>query len=92
MFISVNDLLRISTNNTVDLLKIELEYELNVLFSKWHSLTLEKIFIENKIYRKIENAKSFDEVIRIIDKNLKSYSKILKNDISMDDIIKLTEI
>ena len=91
-FISVNELLRISTNKTKHLLKEELIYNLSILNKKWHFINLEKIFIENKIYRKIEDAKSFDEVIRIIDKNLKSYSKILKNDISMDDIIKLTEI
>ena len=62
-FISVNDLLRISTEKTVKLLELELKYELNVLFSKWHSLSLEKIFIENKIYRKIEDCETWDSII-----------------------------
>ena len=92
MFISVNDLLRISTNNTVDLLKIELEYELNVLFSKWHSLTLEKIFIENKIYRKIENCETWESILKTIEDGIKPYRKIFKSDISEEDIVRLTEI
>ena len=91
-FISVNELLRISTKNTKNLLKEDLIYNLSILDKKWHFVNLEKIFIENKIYRKIEDAKSFDEVIQIIDTNLEPYSNLLKNDISKDDIIKLTEI
>ena len=91
-FISVNDLLRISTEKTVKLLELELKYELNVLFSKWHSLSLEKIFIENKIYRKIEDCETWDSIIETIKTSLLPFIKNLRNDLTEQDIIDLTEI
>lgn len=105
IFCTVEELLKISTENTKDLLRQELEIKRSELEEKWHSVSLEKIFIENRIYRDIEEAESFEEVIKIIGTGLKKYvstpiDKAKKNDkrlklnrdITEDDIIKLTEI
>ena len=91
-FTAVNELLRVSTYNTVRLLKSELEYDLKVLYSKSHSMNLEKIFIENKIYRKIEDCSSWDFVINIITKNIKLFESSLSSEITEKDILDLTEI
>ena len=91
-FLSVNDLLKLSTFKTVDLLKEDLEFNLGFLELQWHKLTLEKIFIENKIYRNIENCETWESIIKVIGDSLKPYSKILKNDITKEDIAALTEI
>ena len=91
-FISVNELLKVSTSNTVLLLKNELEFQLKTLNEKWHNLTLEYVFIKNKIYRFIEDCESWDSLINTIGNKLKKYENILKRDIVEDDIIKLTEI
>ena len=91
-FLSVNDLLKLSTFKTVDLLKEDLEFNLGFLELQWHKLTLEKIFIENKIYRNIENCETWTSIIKVIGDSLKPYSKILKNDITKEDIAALTEI
>ena len=69
-----------------------MKYELNVLFSKWHSLSLEKIFIENKIYRKIEDCETWDSIIETIKTSLLPFIKNLRNDLTEQDIIDLTEI
>ena len=91
-FLSVNDLLRLSTNKTVDLLKEDLEFNLQALESSWHKLSLEKIFIENKIYRNIEDCETWDSIITVIRKSLKPYLKLLKREVIDDDIIALTDI
>ncbi len=91
-FISVNELLKTSTDRTVLLLKTELEMQQAELLERWHFCSLEKIFIENRIYRKIENAETFEEVIDVIDKGLKPFTKHLHRLVTKDDIIKLTEI
>ncbi len=104
-FLSVQDILETSTNHTRSLLGLELEIKKAALEEKWHMASLEKIFIENRIYRDIEEAESFDEVIKIIDKGLRNYvatpndkakkgdNRIqLHRDISEEDITKLTEI
>ncbi|MBT8234481.1 MAG: DNA gyrase/topoisomerase IV subunit A [Saprospiraceae bacterium] len=105
IFCSIEDLLKISTENTKDLLRQELEIKKGELEEKWHGISLEKIFIENRIYRDIEEAESFEEVIKIIAKGLKKYVATpsdkakkgdkrlsLNRDITQDDIVKLTEI
>ncbi len=92
VFIGVSEILRKSTENTKNLLKNELEVKLNELNSQWHYLTLEKIFIENRIYRLIEEQDTWDGVLNSIKKGLKPYISLLKNDVSHDDIVKLTEI
>ena len=91
-FTSVNELLRVSTYNTIELLKSELEYDLKVLYFKSHSMNLERIFIENKIYRKIEDCDSWNSVINIITKNIKPFESSLSSKITEKDIVDLTEI
>ena len=92
VFIGISEILRKSTENTKNLLKNELEVKLNELNSLWHYLTLEKIFIENRIYRLIEEEETWDGVLKSIKTGLKPYVSLLKNDVSHDDIVKLTEI
>ena len=92
VFIGISEILRKSTENTKNLLKNELEVKLNELNSLWHYLTLEKIFIENRIYRLIEEEDTWDGVLNSIKTGLKPYLSLLKNDVSHDDIVKLTEI
>ena len=91
-FISVTELLKISTNNTINLLKAELEYNLFTLENKWHYLNLEKIFIKNKIYRKIEDCKTWDEIIDTITNEMNKFKDLFKRVITEEDILKLTEI
>ena len=105
MFLSVPEILRISTAQTKELLRRELEIKKAELEEKWHQSSLEKIFIENRIYRDIEECESFEEVVKAIDLGLKKYVAtpsdplkpgdgrlLLMRDITEDDIIRLTEI
>lgn len=92
VFIGVSDALRYSTDHTVDLLKAELEIQLNELEEQWHFSSLERIFIENRIYRDIEEEETWEGVIAAIDKGLKPFIKHLKRAVTRDDIIRLTEI
>ena len=91
-FIGVSEMLRRSTDNTVELLKRELEIQLNELQEQWHFASLERIFIENRIYRDIEEVETWEGVIEAIDKGLKPHIKHLKRAVTEDDIIRLTEI
>jgi topoisomerase-4 subunit A len=91
-FIGVSDALRQSTDTTVQLLKLELEILLKALEDKWHFSSLEKIFIENKIYRDIEDEETWEGVISAIDKGLEPFKKILMREVAEDDIVRLTEI
>lgn len=105
MFLSVNDILKISTEQTKQLLGLELKIKLGELEEKWHMSSLEKIFIENRIYRDIEECETWEAVIETIDIGLKKYvatpsdplkkgdkRKLMIRDITTDDITKLTEI
>jgi topoisomerase-4 subunit A len=92
IFIGVNEMLKLSTNQTVNLIKQELEIQLNELEEKWHFASLERIFIENRIYRDIEEEETWEGVIQAIDKGLKPHIKHLKRKITEEDIVKLTEI
>ena len=92
LFIGVSDMLRMSTARTVQLLKSELEIQLDELDEQWHFLSLERIFIENKIYRLIEEETTKEGVISAIDTGLKPFIKPLKRAVTEDDIIRLTEI
>lgn len=92
VFIGVSDVLKYSTNHTVELLKAELEIQLNELEEQWHFSSLERIFIENRIYRDIEEEETWDGVIDAIDKGLQPFIKHLKRAVTKDDIIRLTEI
>ena len=91
-FIGVSEILKTSTENTRELLKEELQIELEELNNQWHNISLEKIFIENRIYRDIEDKTSWELVLSSIEEGLKPYIKKLKKDVSIDDIKKLTEI
>src|SRR5690606_22070322 len=91
-FISVNEILRISTEKTVELLRKELEIKKLDLQEKLLFSSLEKIFIENRIYRKIENCETWEDVIKTIDKGLTPYKDQFYREITRDDIVRLTEI
>lgn len=92
VFHSVDEILRVSTENTKALLKRELEIKQAELNEKWHFSSLEKIFIEKRIYRNIEEAETWEAVLSIIDKGLNPYKKLFKREITQDDIVRLTEI
>lgn len=91
-FIGVSDMLKISTHRTVDLLKRELEIQLDELEESWHFQSLERIFIENRIYRLIEEEETWEGVIKAIDEGLKPHTKHLRRAVTEEDIIRLTEI
>jgi topoisomerase-4 subunit A len=105
VFLSVQDILRISTENTRILLGKELEFRKNELLEKWHLTSLEKIFIENRIYRDIEECTSWQQVVENIEAglakyvitpemNIKSADKRIRlnRSITLEDITHLTEI
>lgn len=91
-FLGVNEMLKISTNNTVDLLKKELEIEKHELQEQLLFSSLEKIFIENRIYRDIEECETWESVIETIDKGLEPFKKLFYREINHEDIQRLTEI
>jgi topoisomerase-4 subunit A len=104
-FMKVEDLLQMSTANTKELLKLELQIKKGELEEKWHMASLEKIFIENRIYRDIEECESWEEVLIAIEKGLKKYVSTpadkpkksdkrirLTREITEEDLVKLTEI
>lgn len=91
-FLAVNDLLKLSTDKTKDLLEQELKIRLAELQEKWHYTSLEKIFFEEKIYKELEKKHAtWDKVIEAIDEAFKPFKKQLKRAITREDIIKLTE-
>ncbi|MDP5094081.1 MAG: DNA gyrase/topoisomerase IV subunit A [Polaribacter sp.] len=92
LFGGVTQMLKHSTDNTVQLLKLELEIQLNELEEQWHFASLERIFIENRIYRDIEEEETWEGVIKAIDEGLKPHIAHLKRPISVEDIERLTEI
>lgn len=91
-FMGVTDILKANAEQTRELLKLELEILLGELAEKWHFSSLEKIFIEKRIYRDIEECETWEAVIAAIDKGLKPYKKNFKREITEDDIVRLTEI
>ena len=92
MFLNVSEILRQNTDHTVTLLKKELQIELHELQENWHFSSLERIFIENRIYHDIEEVESWDEVISTIDKGLKPHTTHLLRAVTEEDILRLTEI
>ncbi|RLJ32892.1 topoisomerase-4 subunit A [Chryseobacterium sp. 7] len=92
MFMNVSDILKMNTDHTVSLLKKELEIELHELQESWHFSSLERIFIENRIYHDIEEVKTWEDVIKTIDAGLKPHTKHLLRAVTEEDILKLTEI
>ncbi len=91
-FLGVKELLSISVDHTVELLKLELTIKKSELLEQWHFTNLEKIFIRERIYRDIENADSWEDALDLIDKGLEPYKPLFKREITRDDIVRLTEI
>ena len=92
IFIGVSEVLKKSTDLTKQLLGKELKVKKDELNQMWHNSTLEKIFIEKRIYRNIEDKESWEDVLNAINKGLEPFINVLKKDINEDDIIRLTEI
>ena len=91
-FMGVSEILKASTFHTLGLLRRELEIQLDELENKWHYSSLEKIFIENRIYRDIEECETWEAVIETIDRGLDPFKPLLKREVLEEDIIRLTEI
>jgi topoisomerase IV subunit A len=91
-FMAVNEILKYNTAQTTELLNRELQIRREELMEKILFSSLEKIFIEKRIYRNIEECESWEEVISTIDKGLKPYKKKFYREITTDDIVRLTEI
>lgn len=92
VFIGVDELLKLSTEKTKDLLRQELEIKRAELEEQWHYSSIEKIFIENRIYRDIEECESFEEVIDNIWKGMNKFKKLFRRELTENDILRLTEI
>ncbi len=92
LFLGVSEILRRSVDHTVDMLRSELEIQLGELEEQWHFASLERIFIENRIYRDIEEEKTWEGVLKAIDKGLKPHTENLKREVTEADIVRLTEI
>jgi topoisomerase-4 subunit A len=91
-FVGISEILRTNVDHTKELLRQELEIRLGELQENWHLSSLEKIFIEKRIYRDIEECETWESVIEAIDKGLDPYKKLLLREVTREDIIKLTEI
>lgn len=91
-FLGVTEILKRNTFHTKELLRLELEIRLAELAEKWHFSSLEKIFIENRIYRDIEECETWEAVLKAIDDGLKPFKKLLKREVTQDDLARLTEI
>ena len=91
-FIGVSEMLKISTDTTVSTLKKELEYRLQELENQWHYASLERIFIENKVYRLIEEEETWEGVLKAIDDGIKPFIGHLKRPVIEEDLVRLTEI
>jgi topoisomerase-4 subunit A len=91
-FITVQELLKVSADNTKNLLEQELKIKLSELEDKWHYTSLEKIFFEEKIYKELEKKhETWDKVLVAIDKGFVPFKKQLKREVTREDILKLTE-
>lgn len=91
-FLGVSEILKESTQHTLDLLKAELEVKLSEFQEQWHFASLERIFIEKRIYRDIEECETWEEVIAVIRRGLEPHIGHLLRDITDEDITRLTEI
>ncbi len=91
-FLGVSQILKRCTDNTRELLKLELEIRLNELEEEWHIYSLEKIFIENELYENIKTCKTEEEILTTIDESLKPFVKKLKRKVTHDDLVRLSNI
>src|SRR5690606_21373223 len=92
LFTNVTEILRRSVDKTAALLKQELEIQLGELEQQWHQDSLERIFIEERIYRRIEKSTTWEDVLKEIRLGLKPFIKDLRREVTDDDITRLTEI
>ena len=92
LFIGVRDMLVISTDRTLGLLKAELEIQKEELEAQWHFSSLERIFIEKRVYRSIEEQETWEGVLDAIDQGLKPHTTHLKRPVTQEDLARLTEI
>ena len=91
-FMGVKDILRHSADHTRALLGRELEIRLDELNEAWHAASLERIFIENKLYELIEGRRTPEEAYAAVDKGLEPFKKLLRREVTMDDVKRLTEL
>ncbi len=91
-FLGVSEILRRSADHTKALLGLELQIKLNELNEAWHTASLERIFIENKLYQLIEECRSREEAYSAVDDGLKPFKKLLKREVTKDDVQRLTEL
>ncbi len=91
-FMGVKDILRSSTEHTKELLRLELEIRLNELNERWHAVSLERIFIMNKLYQLIEGCTSREEAYDAVDRGLEPFKELLRREVTRDDVERLTEL
>jgi len=91
-FLGVKEILKRSVDRTKDLLKLELEIKMGELEQQWHWDSLERIFIEERIYRRIEKSKTWESVLEEIREGLQPFLKQLRREVTDEDITRLTEI
>lgn len=91
-FLGISEILRRSAEHTKFLLQRELEIRLGELNEDWHMASLERIFIENKMYQAIEGSKTRDEAYEAVNKRLEPFKKKLRREITREDVVKLTEL
>ena len=91
-FMGVKEILRRSAENTRRLLSCELEIRLHELNEAWHAASLERIFIENKLYQLIEGCRSHEEAYAAVDKGLEPFKKLLRREVTLEDVQRLTEL
>ena len=91
-FLGVSEILRRSAEHTKWLLGRELEIRLGELNEAWHAASLERIFIENKLYQLIEGCKSREEAYAAVDKGLEPFKKRLRREVTLSDVQRLTEL
>lgn len=92
VFMGVSEILRHSAERTKSLLGRELEIRLAELDDAWHAASLERIFIENKLYQLIEGCKTREEAYKAVDEGLNPFKKLLRREVTMEDVQRLTEL
>jgi topoisomerase-4 subunit A len=92
VFMGVKDILKRSADNTLNLLRKELEIRLEELGEDWHIFSLEKIFIMNELYENIKDCKTEEEILTTIDESLKPFVKNLRRPVTQEDVVRLSNI
>ena len=92
VFMGVSEILKHNVDHTKETLRRELEVQLGELQESWMQVSLEKIFIENRIYKELEKSESWEQSLTMIDKKLQPFVKDFIRPVTQDDIVRLTEI